>query len=216
MVAFFVRICFFLTHKVSDIIDYVFDKRFCKQNLATKVPKTTEEFHSNAPTSYLMLKEIFSHVKLSAEDSFLDVGCGNGRVLAFLKQKNICNQITGVETNLKSFQFCKQWVGRYSNINCFNKNVLDISLKGYTFLYLYNPFEKKTLRNLIEKIKNEVSRPLTLIYASDNEYGDLFHQHSCWQLQEQFFCYRYGLIFFAQHPQRVSIWKYSPVVSLKT
>jgi SAM-dependent methyltransferase len=209
---FFIRICFLVTHKISDVIDYVCDMRICKQNLATKVSSAIEEIHSNAPTPYLMLKRIFNHVTLSAEDSFLDVGCGNGRVLAFLKHKKSCNKITGVETSLQSYQSCKQWTCSHSNINCLNKNVLDISLAGYTVLYLYNPFGEKTLQNLIKKIEDEVRQPLTLIYASDNEYGDIFLHRCCWQLQKQFICCQYALIFFAQHPQRVSIWKYSPVI----
>ena len=206
----FIKICFFTTHRISDIVDYVFDMRTCGQNLATKASKTIEEIHSNAPTPYLMLNSIFKHVEISSNDTFLDIGCGNGRVLAFLNKKNSCNQITGIEINQQSFQICKQWTKQHSNITCLNKNVLDISLNGYTLLYLYNPFEKKTLEELIKKIETEVNQPLTLIYASDNEYGKVIVQNSCWHLQNQFYSYRNGLIFFAQYPQRISIWKYTP------
>lgn len=36
----------------------------------------------------IILKQIFSHITLKERDSFLDVGCGKGRVLAYLVKEH--------------------------------------------------------------------------------------------------------------------------------
>ena len=207
------KFCFFATHKISDTIDYIFDKRVCGINLSKTKRCDNKEAHSSAPTTYIKLKSIFDKVNLSSTDFFMDVGCGKGRILAYLKKKELCQNIEGTEINQHAFDCVKQWTEKHPNIKCWNKNILDIPLNKYTILYLYNPFEGNTLQAFIKKIETEVNHPITLIYASDNEYGDILVQNSCWHLQNRFFCYRFGMIFFAPFPQRVSIWKYEPFQS---
>ena len=53
--------------------------------------------HETVNTSYEALQFFFDQVPLRADDIFVDVGCGKGRVMNFLLKKGVTNRIIGIE-----------------------------------------------------------------------------------------------------------------------
>ena len=87
---FFTRIDNGVSHRLLNGMDAIINLRICGESLVEYVPSIDRNDAQgiggtgSQSTHYVLLKHIFSHVKLTSDDVFLDVGCGKGRVLAFL------------------------------------------------------------------------------------------------------------------------------------
>lgn len=168
----------------------------------------SKEIHSNEAMEYVVLKKIFNGVEILEKDSFLDVGCGNGRVIAYLLNSGFKGMISGVEIDAESFFCCKNWTSRYKNILLYHQSILSLSLNEYSILFLFNPFGLTTLRKMIGKIEGEVTHDLLLIYASDNEYGFFLEERFRWNLISREYYKKIGIFLVYDCPQRISVWRY--------
>ena len=93
------------SRRLLNLADAVMDRRICGLSL---VPYVSSIFRDNQrgvggtgtqSTHYLLLRRVFSHVNLTASDAFMDVGCGKGRVLAYLIRKKCPCTLYGIEYN---------------------------------------------------------------------------------------------------------------------
>ena len=97
---------------------------------------------------------------------FIDFGCGDGRILKYLSDRNIMNHFYGYEidedlvTKAKN-KLSKKIIIKNKNVEYFNesdevfnliskKNINDI------YIYFYNPFNVKIVENIISKFKSTV------------------------------------------------------------
>lgn len=106
------------------------------------------------PCPYFFLSEIYAIIKLKKITSFIDLGCGNGRVLNFFN-RNLKINYTGVELYLDSFIISRNTFKKYKNINIINKNFLKIDTKYLKYdCYFINDPLKKIIdhNNLVKKI----------------------------------------------------------------
>ena len=100
---FFKRVHSTASIRFLHLMDGLIDRRICGQSLVKYVPSVFRDdangvgMTGSQSTSYIILNRVFSHVTLTPEDSFLDVGCGKGRVLAFLLKQHTPCPICGVE-----------------------------------------------------------------------------------------------------------------------
>ena len=91
------RIHVYITYRIVRIIDGIHDRRICGCDLTRRRDTNIEGGNHYAPTCYWNLDEVFKNVKFTEEDSFVDVGCGKGRVLAWWLGKNLPGKATGIE-----------------------------------------------------------------------------------------------------------------------
>ena len=76
--------------RLLNLQDAAIDRRICGQSLVPYVPSICRDDKNGIggtgtqSTHYALLRRIFSHIDLTPADVFMDVGCGKGRVLAFL------------------------------------------------------------------------------------------------------------------------------------
>ncbi len=120
-------------------------------------------------TNYTWPKMIFSCFPLKKDDVFIDVGCGEGRVLTYLYLKKHRNKMIGIELDEEIAQIAKNRTKKCKNIKIVQGNVLEQSelFKDATAVYLFNPFEEDVLLAFVEMIEKTVDHQLIMYYSND-------------------------------------------------
>ena len=171
------------------VVDRLNDYRICGQSLTRYVPSIYRDdangvgMTGSQSTSYVILEHIFSHVHLTEQDAFLDVGCGKGRVLAFLLKKHMPCKMFGIEINEVSGQVAMDWTQKYEQVNVTLGDAFKLDYNPYTVLFLGRPFLPKTFLQFIETIEANLTHPITFIYWVDQQSGHLLLDRPGWTLQ---------------------------------
>ncbi len=124
--------------------------------------------HDPTPTPYFVLDELLGPLHLGEGDHLLDVGCGCGRVLAYMQERFPAACATGVELDPKLARIAQAWTQPHSNLAVRQASVLDLDLAPYTHIYLFNPFDTAVLTRFLGKLARAARRPVTLVHMSDN------------------------------------------------
>ncbi len=196
--------------------DGMTDKRICGESLVEYVPSIFRDDKNGVggtgsqSTRYIALKRIFSHVQLSSSDAFLDVGCGKGRILAFLIREKCPCQLYGIEINEEVGKIAAGWAKRYDQVHIAVGDALQLDYNPYTVLTLARPFLPKTFLSFVERFEDTMTHPATLIYWVDQQSGQLLRDRPGWEMQMREKIGRiHGIMVYAS-PQFYSIWKYDP------
>lgn len=48
---------------------------------------------SSVNTNYMILHDIFKNVSVNKDDVFVDIGCGKGRLFAYLRLRRLCKRM---------------------------------------------------------------------------------------------------------------------------
>ena len=206
--------------KISSVIlrlmDETADRHICGQSLVKYVKSVYRDdangvgMTGSQSTSYVILDRIFSHVTLTGQDSLLDVGCGKGRVLAFLVKKHAPCRLYGVEINEISGRVAQEWTRKYDQVNVTIGDAFQMDYNSYTILFLGRPFLPKTFLQFIEKLESELTHPITLIYWVDQQSGYLLKDRPAWEKQfREKLTIIHGLR-ITNVAQSYSIWTYDP------
>ena len=89
--------------------------------------------------------------------SFVDLGCGKGKVLLVAAKAGF-NKITGVEISEKLTEICISNLQKknITNVTVVNKNVFDFDLlDDHCVYYIYNSFAGPLLEQLLEKLEDK-------------------------------------------------------------
>ena len=199
--------------KAAHFFDSIKDKKICGCSLVKYVPSLYRETMGatgSQSTCYWVLDEMFKDAQFTENDRFIDVGCGKGRVLAFMiKQKYLCS-ITGIELNKDVADFTKRWTSKYENIEVINGNAFELDFNDYDVLFMGRPFEKDFFIKFTDKIETDVRHRLKLYYWVDQQSGDYLNDRPGWtmHIRKKLFV-KHGFFLF-MNPQRYSIWTYTP------
>ena len=90
------------SRKLTHIYDGMCDRRICGCSLVKYVPSLYRETMGatgSQSTCYWALDKMFKGEHFDENDSFIDVGCGKGRVLAYMVSKKYPCSLTGIELN---------------------------------------------------------------------------------------------------------------------
>ena len=214
----FDRIYGAISRRLLRTMDGIIDQRICGQSLVKYVPSVYRDdangvgMTGSQSTNYVILNRIFSHVRLTEEDSFLDVGCGKGRVLAFLLKEHAPCALNGVEINEISGNVAVEWTARYEQVSVKIGDAFEMDYNPYTVLFMNRPFLPKTFLEFIEKLESTLTHPITFIYWVDQQSGYMLKDRPGWEKQFREKLYvMYGLI-IAGVPQGYSIWTYDPAL----
>ena len=105
MRVFIQKVCSKISAMLLEFADSRKDRRICGRSLVKYVRSVDRDDQNglggtgSQSTHYIFLKRIFSHVRITESDTFIDVGCGKGRVLAFLLHSKCPCAIYGIEHN---------------------------------------------------------------------------------------------------------------------
>ena len=210
------RVYISFNYRLLRMIDRVIDWRICGRSLVKYVPSVYRDdakgvgITGSQSTSYLILKRIFSHVNLTAEDSFLDVGCGKGRVLAFLLKKHAPCALSGIEINEISGRVAQEWVAKYKKVSVIIGDAFMLDFNPYTILFLGRPFLPNTFSEFLERLEGNLRHPITFIYWVDQQSGYLLADRPGWEMKYRETITKIHGIKIAKVPQRYSIWTYDP------
>ena len=198
------------------IMDNYVDQNICGQSLEEYVPSIFRDdvngigSTGSQATHYLILKHIFTCVELKSSDTFLDVGCGKGRVLAFLVKEKYSCEIYGVEHNESVGIMASEWSKKYSNVHIIIKNAFSLDYNAFSVLFMCRPFLPKTFLEFIEYLEETLIHSIVLIYWVDQQSGYLLMNRLGWKMQTRKTLNRIYGIKIAESPQAYSIWNYDP------
>lgn len=161
-------------------------------------------------TPYGALDEILGHEEFSASDAIVDIGCGHGRVLAYLVDTGFESRICGIELDREVSEFAKRWSARYPNIEVITGDAFEQDLSGYTVFYLWKPMLQDVFRRFIVKIEAEATRPVRLYYLTDFDTAALLSERSGWTRVWTKRIYRHRGLPLFYSPQDCSAWIYTP------
>lgn len=193
--------------------DWTIDRKICKCSLVKTVPSLYRESKgatSSQSTSYAFLNHMFESLPLKDSDVFLDVGCGKGRVLAFLINKGFKGSINGIELNPEVASYAKSWSSRYNNVNVECGDAFLIDYNKYTVLYLNRPFETVFFERFINHLEKHLTHTIKILYYVDQQSGKYLSNRVGWLMKKREWIFNTGPIFHSLYPQAYSIWEYTP------
>ena len=200
--------------KLSRFLDHRRDKRICGMSLAGFVPTRYGETHGatgSQSAPYRGLEEIFEHIKLDGNESFIDIGCGKGRVLAYMVSIGVPYPLTGVELDPDVASVAKSWTSRYPGVNVINGNAFELDYNDYSILFMYRPMETDTFKEFIDYLEGHLRRKVTLYYYADSQSGYYLNDRTNWRLISRHEIFKVKGLYIHREPQRYSIWTYDPV-----
>lgn len=201
-----------ITYHIVRVIDGMRDKRICGCSLSKRRDTNIEGGNNYAPTCYWNLDEVFKNTKFTEEDSFVDVGCGKGRVLAWWLGKNLPGKCTGIELDPFVAEVAKKWLKRYpeERVRLIEGNALEQDYSEYTIIYIFRPFSKEFLIKFLERIEAQITHPVKLYYMTDQFSHEVLWNRSKWKgLRRRRIYKKYGLCLYGC-PQYYSVWEYNP------
>ena len=161
-------------------------------------------------TRYMALKEIFKDIDIKNGDRFVDVGCGKGRVLAYVHSAAKDCKVTGIEFNTPVADYAKKWVDKKKNVNIINGNAFDINCDDYDIFYFNRPFMEETFVQFAEKMNKELKHPATVICYADSYMSKHLKDLPHWERIKRGVLYKKGIWIYSYYPQLYSILKFNP------
>ncbi len=202
-----------VTNKIAAAYDLMWDLKICKKSLVKYVPSLYRESKGatgSQSTRYWFLDDIFSGAVFSENDSFIDVGCGKGRVLAYMLRCGFPGKISGVELNADVAQYAADWARRYDNVSVISGDAFELNYNEYNVFFLGRPFLPDMFRQFIDKLEAEIDRPVKFYYWVDQQSGDYLNNRPGWQLERRKKVFMHGPLCISFCPQRYSVWTYTP------
>lgn len=161
-------------------------------------------------TSYWALDKVFSDDVFTENDCFVDIGCGKGRVLAYLIRRKVPCKLSGIEMNKDVAGYAQKWTSRYDSISVLNANAFNVDFNDYTVLFMARPFELDAFCKFIVELENNLKHTVKLYYYYDSQSGGYLEKRSGWKLIRRDWVFVSHGIFLHGSPQRYTVWKYTP------
>ena len=209
----FIRLWIRLSCRLSRAKDARLDKKICGRSLGKFVPSPyADKYGATGSQSvpYSGLEEIMSRISLNEGDSLIDIGCGKGRVLAYLKASGYRVSLTGVELNPEVASVASSWAKDCPDISIICGNAFDIDFDLYTHFFMYRPMDLFTFYTFIRKLEESLTHKITLIYYADIESGLFLDEREGWKVLARDKIFIRNGRFIHLEPQRYSIYEYSP------
>lgn len=212
---FVIRLYIKVTYRIVRIIDGLHDKRLCGLDFTHDRKVHVEGATSYQASVYWALDEIFKDAVFSANDHLVDVGCGMGRVIAYLREKQFPGYLTGIEYDPYVSAVAREWMEKDQSrrINFIEADALKETYDQYTILYLSRPFSEEFFMRLILRLEEQLTHPIRLYYLTDHYSRKYLTGRPGWEmvLRRSVFM-KYGLCIYGS-PQYYSIWTYCPTKS---
>ena len=134
---------------------------------------TNKRFEPSVPTPYYCLSLIEKNISKKKYD-FIDFGCGQGRVINYIRKIQNIQKIIGIENNSKLKSKLKKYIDNKTKIyidDCTNNNFLNFLIKKQKgknlILYFYHPFSDKILNNVLKKFLIKSKKEIMIIIMGE-------------------------------------------------
>lgn len=159
---------------IRKIRNFWLDMLYAGKSLQDISARKSKDVYSGHASDYLVISAIFDDVPVDSKDSFIDVGCGKGRVLLYISRKFKPTTITGYELD-KSTSNVAIDIGKSAGFSVLNESVFCSFPSDGTYFYLFNPFEKQMLVNFLELVAK--TRFRVLIYYNPPAFTEEDIEH---------------------------------------
>ncbi len=123
------------------------------------------------PTPYHVLRAILRHI--NSDDTFVDLGCGKGRILWFIATRRRLKRVVGIEIAPELAQIARENMAKCrlrTPVTIVEGDVSEADLSEGTVYYVAGAsFGEKTLRRILEKIRNSLRahpRNIRILYLN--------------------------------------------------
>ena len=134
---------------------------------------TNKRFEPSVPTPYYCLSLIEKNISKKKYD-FIDFGCGQGRVINYIRKIQNIEKIIGIENNSKLKSKLKKYIDNKTKIyidDCTNNNFLNFLIKKQKgknlILYFYHPFSDKILNTVLKKFLIKSRKEIMIIIMGE-------------------------------------------------
>jgi SAM-dependent methyltransferase len=120
------------------------------------------------PTGYGVLPLILQYV--GAEDVFVDLGCGKGRVILFLATRCRLRKIIGIEIVPELVQIARRNIAKLTlltPVDIIEGDASKADLSEGTVYFMFNPFGEETLLRVLDSIERSLDarpRKIRILY----------------------------------------------------
>ena len=168
----------------QEIIDNYFFDLFFNVETQLRIGESSKLNNHYAPTYYSVIKESFRSIKDRNKLTFIDVGCGKGKVLLVASDFGF-KEIIGIELSKKLLITCKINLNNYKKLKVKKKSIKLININATKYkitnenvFYFFDPFSKIILDNFLKKIlesfkKNK--RKIYIIFANPPKQNKLLN-----------------------------------------
>ncbi len=202
-----------LSNRISCALDNKRDLKICGEKLGVFVPSPFgEDIGATGCQSapYNGLDIVLRDLDLKPEDSFIDIGCGKGRAIAYLVGNGCPCRITGIEINPEVASVASRWTRRYPNVEIIEGDAFGLDYNDYNVLFMYRPMEPDAFICFISLLEMSLEHPVKLYYYADGQSGYYLNERPGWDLIERRDIYRAKGYYIHKIPQRYSVWTYTP------
>ena len=132
-----------------------------------------KEYEPCVPTPYYCLSLIEKRIK-NKNYTFIDFGCGRGRVIEFIKKNKNIRKIVGIENNIELREQLMKLNDHKTKIyinDCSDNHFLNFLTKNYLknnlILYFYHPFSEKIFTLILKKFLNKSKKEFKIIILGE-------------------------------------------------
>jgi SAM-dependent methyltransferase len=125
------------------------------------------------PSGYTAITAMLRHLRLTEDDVFVDFGCGKGRVI-FSVATHRLKKVIGIEVDKTLVDIARTNLTNITQLNINSTPVEILHLDATTFdpkegtiFYMFNPFEYKTMQQVLNNIKTSLithPRDIRIVY----------------------------------------------------
>lgn len=163
-----------------------------------KVLNESLHYHRYEPTSYSALNTLFSEYTLNDSDSFVDFGCGKGRINFYINN-SFKSYVTGIEMNPYYTDLALENKHNYfkskkshddEKIKFLNCMAQDYKIKSTdNRFYFFNPFSVQIFISVVNNILDSVDENLRLIdiilYYPSDDYTSYLENNTLFSLYKE-------------------------------
>ena len=114
----------------------------------------------------ITLVRYFKAEKITKEDSFLDIGCGKGRVILFMHLFGF-RKIDGIEYSNEISSVAKKNIDRLKikRSKIYTIDAAEFNYYNeYNYIFMYNPFGEDIMEKVMKKLVADTEHDVKIIY----------------------------------------------------
>ena len=200
--------------RIPEQLDIWHDKKLVGANLGEYIPSEHRGdmgATGSQSTPYDALRKMIVADAFSKDDVFADIGCGKGRVLAYMAAEyGFEGKIRGVELNEKVADMASDWAKQFDNVEIIAGDAFKQDLSDITVMYLGRPFETEFFKKFVDKFESEIHHPVTVYYWVDQQSGSYLKGRKGWTRERRIKIYYGKCLPLVTVPQGFSKWTYNP------
>ena len=201
-----------ITYRIVRIFDRRRDRCICGCSLTKQYATNIEGGNPYSGTCYWALEDIFADSEFTKEDSLVDVGCGQGRLFAYLIEQNFPGKMAGIEYHAPTADIAKAWTDKFpeKNIRIIKGDAFAQQYDEYTIIYYFNSFTTDYFVKFVNLLESQLTHPIRFYFMTDQINGHVLNQRPGWEMQFRRKSFKkYGLCLWSC-TQHYSLWKYTP------